>query len=200
METNKNKKYGFAIYGDIHVAGAMFEIHDNENVYIDGVLQKPHRRESSSDDDWEMKELKFFSMRDFDTAEKQLELSMVLRSSVQKIDRYNGREWFGVYAAYRYSKKQNGVSGSYADFFCDIESLIPDMLHIEDENAKDNSRYRKYSKGLGREVNNWYVDQMHLPPINSLVFRNYHFGCNETRFLKLKAIISELYKWFNDNI
>ena len=37
----KTKRVGFAIYGDIHVAGPMFDIHDNENVYIDGVLQKP---------------------------------------------------------------------------------------------------------------------------------------------------------------
>lgn len=41
MNNDKNtKRVGFAIYGDIHVAGPMFDIHDNENVYIDGMLQK----------------------------------------------------------------------------------------------------------------------------------------------------------------
>ncbi len=200
MDNNqKSKKVGFAIYGDIHVAGPMFDIHDNDNVYIDGMLQKKKDQQASKDDSWEMKELKFFGMQDFDTAEKQLELSKALRSSALKIDRDNGREWFGHYAAYRYAKKQSGSSGRYVDFFSDIEALIPDMLHVELSEAKGDVRYKNYTKALGREVNDWYVDNRHLPPINCLVYRSYHFGCNESRFIKMKSIISELYRWFNDN-
>ena len=151
-------------------------------------------------DDYEMVELKFFDMRDFDSAEKQLALSKVLRSVAQKIDRNNGRDWLTVYVAYRYAKKENGVQGKYVDFFSDIESLIPDMLYVKDKSAKGDARYKNYTKALGQEVRNWYVENMCLPPINSLVYSLYRFGCHEKRFLKLKPIISELYKWLKDNI
>ena len=191
---------GITFTGDITVHGDMFNIHDNENVYIDGFRQNSQERETLPEEEWEMKELRFFSMKDFGSAEKQLALSKVLRDAAMKIDRNNGREWFGHYAAYRYAKKENGISGRYVDFFSDIESLIPDMLAIEDNAAKGDLRYKNYTKALGREVNDWYVDNMHLPPINSLVYRSYHFGCNENRFIKLKPIISELYRWLCENM
>ena len=117
-----------------------------------------------------------------------------------KIDRNNGREWFAHYAAYRYAKKQSGMSGCYVDFFSDIEALIPDMLEIMNDDASGDLRYKNYTKALGREVTEWYVDDKHLPPINSLVYRSFHFGCKEERFIKLKPIISELYKWLNENM
>lgn len=199
-DDKKTKKVGFAIYGDIHVAGPMFDIHDNGNVYIDGVLQKKRQQQAPAEERWELKELKFFGMRDFGSVEKQQELSKALRHSALKIDRNNGREWFGHYAAYRYAKKESGISGGYVDFFSDIELLIPDMLAIEDNEARGDLRYKNYTKALGREVNDWYVDNMHLPPLNSLVYRSYHFGCNENRFIKLKPVISELYRWLSDNI
>ena len=191
---------GVTFTGDITVHGDMFNIHDNQNVYIDGFRQGHKEKEAPPEEEWEMKELKFFSMKDFGSAEKQLALSLVLRDVAQKIDRENGREWFGFYAAYRYVKKQSGVNGGYVDFFSDIEALIPDMLIVENQTAKGDLRYKNYTKALGREVKDWYVDNNHLPPLNSLVYRSYHFGCHENRFVKLKPIISELYRWFNENI
>lgn len=146
--------------------------------------------------EFELKELRFFDMKTFGTAEKQMALSEALREVARKIDRKNGREWFGPYAAYRYAKEERGVDKGYVDFFSDIEALIPDMFQAENPDAKGDARYKNVSKALGREVPNWYVDKKHLPPINSLVFRLYHFGCNEDDFDKRKGIIQELYKWF----
>ena len=192
---NNNKKYGFTIYGDIHVAGPMFEIHDNGTVYIDGIRQNAQKKEAEHEDPWVIKELKFFDMQDFGTAEKQQMLARTLRMAAMKIDTSNGRDWFGHYAAYRYAKEQVGVSGGYVDFFSDIEMLIPDMLQVENPNVSGDRRYKNYTKGLGKEVKAWYVDELRLPPISNLAYRSYAFGCNETRFKRMKGIISELYKW-----
>lgn len=163
---------------------------------MEGVVLK---NDSGNVPEFEMKELKFFDMRVFDTAKKQFELSKALRESALKIDRKNGREWFGHYAAYRYATRDTGTNGGYVAFFSDIEILIPDMLQVDNRDAKGDARYSKYTKGLGKEVMNWYVDEGHLPPINNLTFMTYRFGCRKNVFDKRKPIIQELYRWFNDH-
>ena len=192
--------FGLAIKGSVTINGPMFDIHDNEHIHFHSESIKPKFKEAPKEPEWSMKELKFFDMKQFDTAEKQLKLSKVLRTMAMKIDRTTGREWFGLYAAYRYARKETGIDGCYVDFFSDIEALIPDMLYIMNREAKGDLRYKSYTKGLGKEVKDWYVDNKLLPPINSLIYRSYHFGCNEDRFLKLKSIISELYIWLKENM
>lgn len=204
MKKRRTNMFGVNIEGDLTINGPMYDIHDNKDLHFYNWGKKPKMEEKHEEDEpteeWELRELKFFDMEDFDNVEKQIKLSKALRRSALKIDRNNGREWFGQYAAYRYAKKQIGVVGDYVDFFTDIEALIPDMLHIHNIKATGDLRYKNYTKALGREVVEWYVDDKKLPPVNSLVYRLYHFKCNETRFMKLKPVISELYKWLNDNM
>lgn len=192
--------FGLAIKGSVTINGPMFDIHDNEHIHFHSERIQPKVKEATKEKEWVMHELKFFDMKKFDTAEKQLKLSQILREMAMKIDRSTGREWFGLYAAYRYAKRETGIDGSYVDFFSDIEALIPDMLTIMNREARGDLRYKNYTKGLGKEVRDWYVDNKILPPINSLIYRSYHFGCNEDRFMKLKGIISELYIWLKENM
>lgn len=196
----ENRMFGLAIKGSVTINGPMFDIHDNEHIHFHSERIQPKMKEAPKEKDWEMKELKFFDMKKFDTAEKQFKLSKILREMAMKIDRSTGREWFGLYAAYRYAKRETGIDGCYVDFFSDIEALIPDMLTIMNREARGDLRYKNYTKGLGKEVRDWYVDNKILPPINSLIYRSYHFGCNEDRFMKLKGIISELYIWLKENM
>ena len=196
----ENRMFGLAIKGSVTINGPMFDIHDNEHIHFHSERIKPKVKEATKEKEWVMQELKFFDMKKFDTAEKQLKLSKILREMAMKIDRSSGREWFGLYAAYRYAKRETGIDGSYVDFFSDIEALIPDMLTVNNRDARGDLRYKNYTKGLGKEVRDWYVDNKLLPPINSLIYRSYHFGCNEDRFMKLKGIISELYIWLKENM
>ena len=196
----ENRMFGLAIKGSVTINGPMFDIHDNEHIHFHSERIKPKVKEATKEKEWVMQELKFFDMKKFDTAEKQLKLSKILREMAIKIDRSSGREWFGLYAAYRYAKRETGIDGSYVDFFSDIEALIPDMLTVNNRDARGDLRYKNYTKGLGKEVRDWYVDNKLLPPINSLIYRSYHFGCNEDRFMKLKGIISELYIWLKENM
>ena len=195
-----SRMFGLAIKGSVTINGPMFDIHDNEHIHFHSERIKPKVKEATKEKEWVMQELKFFDMKKFDTAEKQLKLSKILREMAMKIDRSSGREWFGLYAAYRYAKRETGIDGSYVDFFSDIEALIPDMLTVNNRDARGDLRYKNYTKGLGKEVRDWYVDNKLLPPINSLIYRSYHFGCNEDRFMKLKGIISELYIWLKENM
>lgn len=196
----RNSMFGLAIKGSVTINGPMFDIHDNEHIHFHSERIEPKVKEAPKEEEWNMKELKFFDMKKFDTAEKQLKLSNILREMAMKIDRSTGREWFGLYAAYRYAKRETGIDGCYVDFFSDIEALIPDMLTILNREARGDLRYRIYTKGLRKEVKDWYVDNKILPPINSLIYRSYHFGCNEDRFIKLKGIIGELYIWLKENM
>ena len=100
------RMFGMTVMGGITVNGPMFDIHDNQHLHFYNHDMKPEVKnqapaEEAEEETWEMKELKFFDMKKFDTAEKQLKLSKVLRSMAMKIDRTTGREWFGLYAAYR---------------------------------------------------------------------------------------------------
>ena len=78
------------------------------------------------------RQLQFFDMVAFGSEEKQPKLIALLREVAQQIDTTSGRGWFCIYAGYRYYKQQLAVMGGYADFFADIEALIPDKLTIID--------------------------------------------------------------------
>lgn len=191
----KEKRIGFAIFGDVNVAGPMFEIHDNNNVYIDGVLQKQQaaQPQDDEDEDWEMQELKFFDMRRYDSAEKQRLLRNVLRYGATQIDVNSGREWFCVYAAERYVEGCLGRKLGYVELFSDIELMMPDVLKKIVRAEAGNKRYKPYSELLRREVDNWYVVNGGLPPINELVYQM-GFGCSREQFKRSSHIIKDLYK------
>lgn len=195
MRNRKNRRYGITIYGDIHVAGAMYDIHGNENVYIDGMLQK--KQDPSDDEEWEAVELKFFNMKKYGSDEKQQRLRKVLRYASTKIDTSNGRDWFCVYAAERYVEDCTGCKLDYVEFFTDIETLLPGVLRKINTQEKGYKRYKSYSELLRREADDWFVINGSLPPINEMVYR-LAFGCDEKQFRRYSRIIKDLYKMMKD--
>lgn len=198
MSENKTKKVGFVIYGDVHVAGAMFDIHDNGNVYIDGVLQRRQEEQTPEDDEaWEAVELRFFNMRKYGSDEKQRQLREVLRYASTKIDTNNGRDWFCVYAADRYAEGCTGCRLGYVEFFADIETLMPGVLRRINGQEQGYKRYKGYSELLRREADNWFVFNGSLPPINEMVYQP-AFGCSKEQFKRYGRIIKELYKMMKE--
>ena len=82
------RMFGMTVMGGITVNGPMFDIHDNQHLHFYNHDMKPEvknqaRAEEAEEETWEMKELKFFDMKKFDTAEKQLKLSKALRVSAK---------------------------------------------------------------------------------------------------------------------
>ena len=138
--------------------------------------------------------LSFFDARLYVTPEEQQALRKIIQDEIENIDTANGREWFAFYAAYRYVKNINSNDKGYVNFFSDIERLLPDALTKVKKDKRGDERYKLYTMQLSKEVKNWYVDQGKLPPINTLVFKDYHFYCTEESFNNMKMIILRLFK------
>ena len=140
------------------------------------------------------RQLQFFDMVAFGSEEKQPKLIAMLRDVAQQIDTTSGRGWFCIYAGYRYFKQQLAVMGGYADFFADIEALMPDILTKIDTSKEGEARYHNYTQLLGREAQAWYMDKDKLPPLNEITFWQNRFDGDKNRFAKSARSIIDVYK------
>ena len=140
------------------------------------------------------RQLQFFDMVAFGSEEKQPKLIAMLREVAQQIDTNNGRGWFSIYAGYRYYKQQLAVMGGYADFFADMEALVPDLLSKIDETKEGEARYHSYTQLLGREANAWYMDKGKLPPLNEITVWKNRFSGDKNRYAASAQIIIDVYK------
>ena len=127
-------------------------------------------------------ELRFFDQVVFGSEEKQPQLIAMLREVAQQIDTTSGRGWFCIYAGYRYFKQQLAVMGGYADFFADMEALVPDMLTKIDTTKEGEARYHNYTQLLGREASAWYMDGKKLPPLNEITVWKNKFNGDKNRY------------------
>ena len=139
-------------------------------------------------------QLQFFDMVVFGSEEKQPRLIAMLREVTQQIDTTNGRGWFCIYAGYRYYKQQLAVMGGYADFFADMEALVPDMLTKIDTMKEGEARYHNYTQLLGREASAWYMDGKKLPPLNEITVWKNRFSGDKNRYAANAQIIIDVYK------
>ena len=73
----------------------------------------------------EMPEFKFFS---YVSDEKAVEFKEVLRECIAKIDTEGKKEWFCIYAAWRYYRGERDAKAAYVNFFTDIDALFPGLL------------------------------------------------------------------------
>lgn len=140
------------------------------------------------------RQLQFFDMVAFGSEEKQPKLIALLREVAQQIDTTSGRGWFCIYAGYRYFKQQLAVMGGYADFFADIEALVPDMLSKIDASKEGEARYHNYTQLLGREAGLWYMDKGKLPPLNEITVWKNIFNGDKNRYAASVPIIIDVYK------
>ncbi len=140
------------------------------------------------------RQLQFFDMVAFGSEEKQPKLIAMLKEVAQQIDTTSGRGWFCIYAGYRYYKQQLAVMGGYADFFADMEALVPDLLSKIDETKEGEARYHSYTQLLGREANAWYMDKGKLPPLNEITVWKNRFSGDKNRYAASAQIIIDVYK------
>ncbi len=168
-----------------------------ENPTFQTLVVSPEGQKAQEVDTEEMfvpRQLRFFDMVQFGSEEKQPKLIAMLREVAQQIDTTSGRGWFCIYAGYRYFKQQLAVMGGYADFFADIEALIPDKLTIIDASKEGEARYHNYTQLLGREAGLWYMDKKKLPPLNEITIWKNCFDGDKNRFAANAQIIVDVYK------
>ena len=168
-----------------------------ENPTFQTLVVSPDEQKAQEADAEEVfvpRQLQFFDMVAFGSEEKQPKLIAMLREVVPQIDTTSGRGWFCIYAGYRYYKQQLAVMGGYADFFADIEALIPDKLTIIDTTKEGEARYHNYTQLLGREANAWYMDKEKLPPLNEITVWKNRFKGDKNRYAANVPIIIDVYK------
>lgn len=140
------------------------------------------------------RQLHFFDMVVFGSEEKQPKLIAMLKEVAQQIDTTSGRGWFCIYAGYRYYKQQLAVMGGYADFFADMEALVPDLLTKIDKEKEGEARYHNYTQLLGREAKLWYMDKGKLPPLNEITVWKERFMGDKNRYATNAQVIIDVYK------
>ena len=169
-----------------------------ENPTFQTLVMSPEAQKVQEADDAEEvfvpRQLRFFDMVTFGSEEKQPRLIAMLREVASQIDTTSGRGWFCIYAGYRYYKQQLAVMGGYADFFADIEALVPDLLTKIDATKGGEARYHNYTQLMGREASAWYMDMGKLPPLNEITVWKNRFGGDKNRYAANAQIIIDVYK------
>ena len=140
------------------------------------------------------RQLHFFDMVVFGSEEKQPKLIAMLKEVAQQIDTTSGRGWFCIYAGYRYYKQHLAVMGGYADFFADMEALVPDLLTKIDKEKEGEGRYHSYTVLMGREASAWYMDKGKLPPLNEITVWKERFMGDKNRYATNAQVIIDVYK------
>ena len=168
-----------------------------ENPTFQTLMVSPEERkaqEAEAEEVFVPRQLRFFDMTKFGSEENQPKLIAMLREVAQQIDTTSGRGWFCIYAGYRYYKQQLAVMGGYADFFADIEELVPDLLTKIDATKEGEARYHSYTQLLGREAGLWYMDKCKLPPLNEITVWKDRFKGDKNRYSTHSQVIIDIYK------
>ena len=188
---NKQQQAPINIWGIANIGCEM------ENPTFQTLVVSPEAQKAQEADAEEVfvpRQLQFFDMVAFGSEEKQPKLIALLREVAQQIDTTSGRGWFCIYAGYRYYKQQLAVMGGYADFFADMEALVPDMLTKIDTTKEGEARYHNYTQLLGREASAWYMDSKKLPPLNEITVWKNRFSGDKNRYAANAKIIIDVYK------
>ena len=84
--------------------------------------------------------------------------------------------------------------GGYADFFADMEALVPDLLTTIDKEKEGEARYHSYTVLMGREARLWYMDKDKLPPLNEITVWKERFQGDKNRYATNAQVIIDVYK------
>ena len=193
MEDNKqdNPQKPVVVYGVVNIGC------DQTGATFQTLVEAPKGAKAEEADAEEVfvpRQLRFFDMVTFGSEEKQPKLIAMLKEVAQQIDTTSGRGWFCIYAGYRYYKQQLAVMGGYADFFADMEALVPDLLTKIDVTKEGEARYHNYTQLLGREASAWYMDGKKLPPLNEITVWKNRFNGDKNRYAANVQIIIDVYK------
>lgn len=192
MGFNIKNNYGPNI--EVNDGGKVVVVQGKDGLWHTAEVEDAEIMEEVVDEVFVPKQLQFFDMVQFGSEEKQPKLIAMLREVTQQIDTTSGRGWFCIYAGYRYYKQQLAVSGGYADFFVDIEALVPDLLTKIDAAKVGEPRYHNYTMLMGREASAWYMDNKKLPPLNEITIWKDRFDGDKNRYATSTKIIIDVYK------
>ena len=110
------------------------------------------------------------------------------------MDADNGRDWIAVYIAYHYFMNREFIMKGYADFFADIEGLLPGILtKVNKDYDKGDKRYKAYTELLASETTKWFILSECLPPFNEWRSKKYNYAVDDNRKNRIQDMVRDIY-------
>jgi len=188
---------GVSFNGSVTFQGPMFDIHDNHHVTI---MNNKKDGFQTDDDGSEYVDLRFFDEKYFGSIASQSRLRRILRGVLPRIDKDNGRDWVVVYIAYHYYIGREFIMKGYADFFSDIEQLLPDVLSkVNKEETSGDKRYKAYTELFRRECQNWFIEDECLPPMNEWCSQRFAYPVDNERRSRTQRLVKDIYQRLKNN-
>lgn len=195
MAKKNNDIPSITLTGDIHVAGPMFDIHDNGQVHV----TYSGKANQEPDEDFEYVNLEFFDKSLFGTYERQVALRKVLKEAFKRMMLDTGRDLVAVYIAYHFLKDQLLNLKEYTDFFQDIEGLMPNVLpKIKEEETSRSQRYKSYAESLATECDKWFIDNGSLPDKTVWKSLDYKYNVDDDRRKRIQKLVTDIYQGMKD--
>lgn len=168
-------------------------------------LQQPSQQESESRkrleviETPEQPELRFFRQV---SPQITPQFKEALRDCLAKIDKTGKKEWFCIYAAWRYLQNEREVDGGYVDFFTDIDALFPGLLKDIRTDLKGNRRLKPYCDMLSYEYKLWAVDNGKLPDMKEWRHSSWamKYQNSKAAILRMQDLISQFYMAFSQTL
>lgn len=149
--------------------------------------------------DVELVDLKFFDAKKFGAMECQQKLRQVLLNVIPKMDVDSGRDWVAVYIAYHFYIKRVFIMKGYADFFTDIERLLPGRLtKVKQEEPKGDKRYKSYTEALASESGNWFILDGCLPEMAEWRSSKFNYRVDDNRRSRIQNLVKEVHQGLKD--
>lgn len=143
----------------------------------------------------ELPELKFFSQV---STQQFSDFKEALRGCLSKIDMNGKKEWFCIYAAWRFVCREHERAGGYVDFFVDIDTLFPGLLKDLKRDEPGNRIYKPYTDMLSYEYKKWAVEYDHLPSMQIWAHSDMleRYGNNKQTVKIMQQLVRDFYKVF----
>lgn len=138
--------------------------------------------------------LRFFTS--FNTTAKQETLRQAISSVTSRMDVNAGRDWVAVYVAYCFHTGCLKLIKRYADFFHDIDLLMPGLLANVKASNSNYDRYKSLSESLAGECKNWFICNGCLPPHTEWSSLQYRYCVADDRRRLVHELAASLSKAF----
>ena len=158
-----------------------------------------HAEEAEEMTDVELVDFKFFDAKKFGTKEWQQKFRQVLLNVIPKMDVDSGRDWVAVYIAYHFYIKRLFIMKGYADFFTDIERLLPSRLKkVKQGEPKGDKRYKSYTEALASECGYWFILDECLPEMSEWRLSKFNYRVDDNRKNRIQNLVKEIYQGLKD--
>ena len=164
---------------------------EHQHNYYGGKPEKEPAEEPTA----QLVDFRFFKADKFDTMERQQVLRSAVNGMLPRMDTESGRDWVAVYIAYHYYIERELIMKCHADFFADIDRLLPGVLkRVNTTEIGADKRYKAYTDTLRLECKCWFILNECLPPMQEWTSAKYPYPVDDDRRKRIQKLVIEIYQ------